>query len=413
MALQKVMYLCLLMLCIQIPCHSATTASEPLTSPKCENTDTTTPAAEDEEDTTECTATAAEEVGPTNTSVAFSTPAQDRLQKEIVSLNAELHALDCRSAVADRSDEYKTMKMQLQHKLKGKTSALRRKQKEQERQKKHRLGRKRKFEELCQKEPSLRKELKMQPARGRPSLDKAQPELLSTIVDIATHGCAADDRRRSDNLRSVKTLDDLTAAVVSFGYNISRSGVYLRLLPRRSDTQEGKRHVNTVPVKLTRAQTESHQTHIDGKFAMSTMANMEELASVLGPQEVCFLSQDDKARVPIGITAASKQPPLLMHVDYKVSLPDHDWVVAGGHKLIPSVYAGIEIKPAEISCHNAVRYSGPTYIAIRSGKHSSSTAQESIHRQLPYLMQLTLTDFCNFLILLLLLKLKPDTSSQF
>jgi len=78
--------------------------------------------------------------------------------------------------------------------------------------------------------------------------------------------------------------------------------------------------------------------------------------------------------VPIGITAANKQAPLLMHLDYKVTLPDHDWVVAGDHKLIPSVYAGINIKPAEIESRSAVTYSGPTYIAVHSGKHSSSTA---------------------------------------
>ena len=34
-------------------------------------------------------------------------------------------------------------------------------------------------------------------------------------------------------------------------------------------------------------------------------------------------------------TAANKQSPLLMHVEYKVKLPD--WVIASRHKLIPSV----------------------------------------------------------------------------
>lgn len=114
--------------------------------------------------------------------------------------------------------------------------------------------------------------------------------------------------------------------------------------------------------------------HIDTKFAMATINHLEEVASTLGPNEVCFFSQDDKARVPIGITAANKQAPMLMHVEYRVKLPDHDWVVAAGHKLVPSVYAGIEIKPDDIGNCQAVSYSGPTYIAIRSGKHSSSTA---------------------------------------
>ncbi|CAH0560583.1 unnamed protein product [Brassicogethes aeneus] len=84
--------------------------------------------------------------------------------------------------------------------------------------------------------------------------------------------------------------------------------------------------------------------------------------------------RDDKARVPIGLIAANKQAPLLMHVEYKVSLPDHDFVIASRHKLISSVYALCEVKSNEMGRPEAVSYSGPTYIAIRSGKHSSSTA---------------------------------------
>ena len=40
-----------------------------------------------------------------------------------------------------------------------------------------------------------------------------------------------------------------------------------------------------------------------------------------GPREVTLHSQDDKAKVPIGITATSKQAPLIMHMEYKVTRP--------------------------------------------------------------------------------------------
>ncbi len=63
-----------------------------------------------------------------------------------------------------------------------------------------------------------------------------------------------------------------------------------------------------------------------------------------------------------------------MHVDYRVMLPDHDWVVAERHKLIPSVYGIMQIKPKLMGKPEAVTYSGPTFISIRSGKHCSSTA---------------------------------------
>lgn len=101
---------------------------------------------------------------------------------------------------------------------------------------------------------------------------------------------------------------------------------------------------------------------------------MEELVSILGGRQCAVISQDDKASVPIGITAANKQAPMLMHMQYRVRLPDHDFVVAPRHKLIPSVYVGIHIKEGKIGDPKCVGYSGPTYVAVRSGKHCSSTA---------------------------------------
>lgn len=102
--------------------------------------------------------------------------------------------------------------------------------------------------------------------------------------------------------------------------------------------------------------------------------SLEQLISTLGANQVAVISQDDKSRVPIGITAANKQAPMLMHLEYKVRLQDHDWAVAPGHKLIPSVYAGINIIDGKIGDPKTVSYSGPTFVAIRSAKHSSSTA---------------------------------------
>ena len=128
------------------------------------------------------------------------------------------------------------------------------------------------------------------------------------------------------------------------GYRIIRSGAYLQLLPRRSASIEGQCHVVTVPVKLLRTQN-GRPANVDGQFSTATLTNLEKLASILGPLEICFNSQDGKCRVPIDLNAANKQSPLLMHVEYRVSLPDHDWVVAERQKLVPSLYAGIQIHP--------------------------------------------------------------------
>ncbi|KAJ8672545.1 hypothetical protein QAD02_003804 [Eretmocerus hayati] len=158
------------------------------------------------------------------------------------------------------------------------------------------------------------------------------------------------------------------------GYQISRSAMYTRVLPRNSHTNEGERNVKTVPITFTKAQNNSTKWHPDAHFCTASIRLLESLASLTGPGLVFFLSQDDKARVHIGVRAANKQSAILMHVDYKVSLPDDDFVVGSRHELIPSVYAGIVIKPRGLGDPKSVSYSGPTYVAIRSGKHDSSTA---------------------------------------
>ncbi|KAE8744171.1 hypothetical protein FOCC_FOCC009179 [Frankliniella occidentalis] len=157
-------------------------------------------------------------------------------------------------------------------------------------------------------------------------------------------------------------------------FKISRTSTYRRLVPRRSDSNEGKRHVTTVPVKLCRAQADHHRDHADQHFCKATITALEQVASILGPDQVLFISQDDKAKVPLGKTAAKLQAPILMHLEYRVRLDDHDFVVGGRHQLTPSVYAGITIKKDGMGRPEAVTYSGPTFIAIRSGKHSGSTA---------------------------------------
>ena len=69
---------------------------------------------------------------------------------------------------------------------------------------------------------------------------------------------------------------------------------------------------------------------------------------------VFFLSQDDKARVPLGLPAANKQVRVVMHLQYRIKLPDHDFVVAEKHKLIPSVYAACKILDEKVSYNGAL-----------------------------------------------------------
>lgn len=126
---------------------------------------------------------------------------------------------------------------------------------------------------------------------GRPTLEEDQPELIRAITQIAMFGSQADERRRSQMIRTCRTLDDLHSALKEAGFTLPRSATYLRLLPRNSQTLEGKRHVKTAPVKLVRATTDLHKSHPDQHFCTASIRFVESLASLLGPDQVFFLSQ--------------------------------------------------------------------------------------------------------------------------
>ena len=85
---------------------------------------------------------------------------------------------------------------------------------------------------------------------------------------------ATDDRRRLECLRTVTTLDDLHSELKNLRFSLSRSATYLRLLPRRGNTSEGYRHVQTVPVKLTRPENNLRKKNKDRMFAKSFMEDL-------------------------------------------------------------------------------------------------------------------------------------------
>ena len=68
--------------------------------------------------------------------------------------------------------------------------------------------------------------------QGRPRIEEDQPQLLQTILDIVSATSAADDRRRTEMLRTVTTLKDLTAELNLRGINIKETTAYYRLVPR-------------------------------------------------------------------------------------------------------------------------------------------------------------------------------------
>ncbi|KAF2895812.1 hypothetical protein ILUMI_10363 [Ignelater luminosus] len=183
-----------------------------------------------------------------------ATPAQDKLKNQIVLLQAELDLAVRRrdSLSADRNEQRQVKK------LRDKTEKeLRKKEQHMRHSKTYRLSVKSKIELVCRDGPTVANLLMACSASGRPRLKEQQPELLKTIVDLAMFGASAEERRRSEIARGCRTLPDLHDKLKEHGFQISKSGTYLRLLLR---------DYSTVPVKLSRPEADHHKAHPDQHF---------------------------------------------------------------------------------------------------------------------------------------------------
>ena len=67
------------------------------------------------------------------------------------------------------------------------------------------------------------------------------------------------------------------------------------------------------------------------------MKFLKEMAVQMDEKAVSVINHDDKTLVLIGFLAANKQIRVSTHLEYRVRLLDHDWVVASKHKLTSSV----------------------------------------------------------------------------
>ena len=104
---------------------------------------------------------------------------------------------------------------------------------------------------------------------------------------------------------------------------------------------------------------------------MASVNHTRELASLLSDENIFFLSADDKARLLLGLPVSRKQTVMLMYLECRVKLPDHDFWIGEKHKLISSLRAACEKKREGLLTTRAD-------IAIWSGKHEKSSAASHI-----------------------------------
>ena len=177
----------------------------------------------------------------------YASPQQEALASKIAELQSQLLELYERQNNGTMT-EYDVIELdRVSKELKSAKAQLKRKRQNQATQARARERKRKLFESLdsdTRVKVFGRKDLKI----GRPSLCDNE-ELKKAIIEI-TSNAAINDGRKSDTIRTAISLNQITAELQKRGFNLKRSAVYTRLLPRKASTHEGKRHNNIVPVKL-------------------------------------------------------------------------------------------------------------------------------------------------------------------
>lgn len=240
---------------------------------------------EEEQSTSKTTSSGTQIIRPPT----FPSRVQDELKAKIAYLNQRLTSKLLARDTGLSSSNTKMKIKKLRQTIVSTNVKLKRLQSNAKHQKIHRDKRRKLLKDLKAQCPKQSADIIVQDDPGRPRL--SDQLILDHILKLVDLGSAADPRRRSINSTSCKTLDQLHHALLDAGLEISRSATYLRLQPRDGHTQEGKRHVVTAPVKLARPTADLHKSHQDASFCTTTIRYLESLASMLGPDQVIFLSQ--------------------------------------------------------------------------------------------------------------------------
>ena len=196
--------------------------------------------------------------------------------------------------------------------------------------------------------------------------------MIETSFNHIFCNVGAENKQKSQVVSKVTNLEELAITLQNEKLQLHTTGsnVY-RLLPKNGLTSDGKRCLEISNVDMNFKS--SVVRHPDLSFSNATLGYLEELASLLGPREVSFHSQNNLYRVPIGLALPnSDQSPLLMHIEKTENILDNeDYIYPPAHKLILSITAAMEIKEDCLTTAQsrlAIENVGSNYISIRSAE---------------------------------------------
>lgn len=178
---------------------------------------------------------------------------------------------------------------------------------------------------------------------GRPPLLFENPNLHDHIHDSIEFGEA--DKKRRKEVVKIRTIEHLRKNLEE-NYNVymARTTLNNYLLPRQSNSIAARAHHHPAWVAVAGVSRTETRDHPDSHYCLASVKYARQFATVFADNSV-IISQDDKAKIGLGVPAVGRTFHTLQSVHEPVSIADHDFPLGSGQKLIPSVY--LMIKPNE------------------------------------------------------------------
>ncbi|PKY60731.1 hypothetical protein RhiirA4_431338 [Rhizophagus irregularis] len=176
---------------------------------------------------------------------------------------------------------------------------------------------------------------------GRPPFLFEYPNLHDHIHDSIEFG-AADKKRRKEVIK-VRTIEHLRKNLEeNYDVYMARTTLNNYLLPRQSNSIAAKAHhhpawvsvATRVTAGVSRTETRDHP---DGHYCLASTKYARQFATAFADNSV-VISQDDKAKIGLGVPAVGRTFRSLQSVNELVSVADHDFPLGNAQKLVPSVY---------------------------------------------------------------------------
>lgn len=149
---------------------------------------------------------------PSTSGSRVHTPVQLKVKESLLQIDSELVTLmNARDSGLSLSLVQANRLKSLKNTKEESTKKLKRLQCLQLSSQKHREKVKQTVNRLRESNPEAANDLQavMPQTVGRPRLERDQPDLMDTIIRIVTHHSSADERRRTETLRSIRTLNGL------------------------------------------------------------------------------------------------------------------------------------------------------------------------------------------------------------